>query len=340
MQVKLKDVAKIAGYSITTVSRALAGYSDVNEETRQHIIDTAKRLGYEPNQVARQLRSQSTQTIGLIIPANDRSFSNDFFSQLMQGIGDAASLDHYDVLISAQPPGEEEMVAYRRLVGGDRVDGMILARTRQNDPRIVYLKARQHPFVVSGRSAPGEVSDFPYIDVDSQEGIRLVVEHFARLNHQHIGLILPPPEVAYTGYRMQGYCEGLREAGLSYRADYVVHGDLMRSGGYEGTQALLESNPQITAIVTCNDLMGLGAMSALQGRGLRVGPDVAVAGFDDIYAAEYAHPSLTTIRQPIYEIGQRLVRILIDIITAQANGETQMVLAPVLVIRDSSGPAR
>src|SRR5690349_20383071 len=109
MPVKLKDLAKRTGFSVTTVSRALAGYSDVNEETRQYIVETASRLGYVPNQAARQLRNQSTNTLGLIIPAHERSFSNDdFFSHLTQAIGDTASLNRYDVLISAQHPGEEE----------------------------------------------------------------------------------------------------------------------------------------------------------------------------------------------------------------------------------------
>jgi LacI family transcriptional regulator len=340
MQVKLKDLARMTGYSITTVSRALAGYSDVNEQTRQHIIETARQLGYVPNQAARQLRNRSSATLGMIIPAIERSFSNDFFSQLMQGIGDSASLYHYDVLISAQHPGEEEMAAYRRLVGGYRVDGMILARTRQHDPRIAYLKERGHPFAVSGRAAPGEVSDFPYIDVDSQAGIRMLVEHFLELNHRHIGLILPPPDVAYTGYRFEGYREALHNAGLECRQEYVVHGDLTRVGGFDGAQRLLAQNPEITAIVACNDLMALGAMSAIQSAGLRVGEDVGVAGFDDVPAAEYAQPPLTTIHQPIYEIGQRLVRMVIDIIKGQPPAETQVVLPPVLVIRASSGLRR
>ncbi len=341
MQVKLKDLAKTTGYSVTTVSRALAGYSDVNEQTRRYIVETALQLGYVPNQAARQLRSQLTNTLGLIIPANERSFSNDdFFSQLMQGIGDTVSLYHYDVLISAQHPGEAEMAAYQRLVGGYRVDGMILARTRQNDPRIAYLKDRQHPFVVSGRAAPDEVSDFPYIDVDSQTGVRMLVEHFIDLNHRHIGLILPPPDMAYTGFRFEGYREALCKAGLPYRPEYVFHGDLTRVGGYAGAQALLDQHPELTAIVACNDLMALGAMSAIQARGLHVGDDIGIAGFDDIPAADYAHPPLTTIHQPIYEIGQRLVRMLIDLIKGQSPDETQVVLSPILVIRASSGSPR
>jgi LacI family transcriptional regulator len=337
MQVKLKDLAEKTGYSITTVSRALAGYSDVSKKTRQHILEIATSLDYQPHQVAQQLRNQRTQTLGMIIPANARSFSNDFFTQLMLSVGDAASLAHYDVLISAQPPDDSEMAAYRKMVGGNRVDGMILARSRRHDPRIHYLKKQYFPFVVSGRGAPDETSDFPYIDVDSRAGIKMVVEHFVALGHRNIGLILPPEDVAYTGYRHIGYREGLEQANLSYQSSYVVNGDLMRSGGYQGAKTLLDRNPALTAIVACNDLMALGAMNVIQGRGWRVGQDIAVAGFDDIPTAEYSHPTLTTVHQPIYEIGQRLVKMLLDIVNDQPPNQTQIILPCTLVVRESSG---
>lgn len=336
MPVTLKDIAEKTGYSITTVSRALAGYSDVNAKTRQQIIEAAETMGYQPNLIARQLRSQRTQTLGLIIPYNDHSFSNDFFHQLMLGIGDEAALAGYDLLISAQPPGEGEMEAYQRIVGGNRVDGMILARTRAHDPRIEYLRKIQHPFVVSGRAAPDEPSDFPYIDVDSQVGIQMATTHLIKEAHEHIGLILPPAEMAFTNYRLQGYQAALENAGLPYNPTYIFYGDLVRGSGYTGANTLLDQHPEITALVACNDLMALGAMSAIQHRGLQVGRDIAVTGFDDIPAAEYAHPPLTTVRQPIYEIGQRLVKMLLGLIDGQAAQEMHIVLQPELVIRASS----
>lgn len=337
MQVTLKDIALKSGFSVTTVSRALAGYSDVNEQTRQQIKHIANALGYQPNLLARQFRSQRTQTIGIIIPAHDYAFSSGFFSQLMLGIGDAIAIEHYDLLISAQESDDDEIATYRRIVAGNRVDGMILARTRQNDRRIQYLKEQEHPFVVSGRGAPDESSDFPYIDVDSQAGIRSVIGHLVELGHRDIGLILPPPDMAFTGFRHEGYREGITDAGIPYRPEYVVYGDLWWTGGYQGTQSLLEHYPELTAIVACNDLMALGAMSAVQGRGLLVGRDIAVAGFDDTPAAEYAYPPLTTVHQPIYEIGQRLVKMLIGIILGTPPPETQVLLPCKLMVRASSG---
>jgi LacI family transcriptional regulator len=272
----------------------------------------------------------------LIIPANDQSFSNDFFNVLLRGIGDGAALDRYDVLISARPPGDAEMEAYRRIVGGNRVDGMIVARTRQHDERLAYLKSVKHPFVVAGRGAPDEPSDFPYIDVDSQAGICAATEHLLERRHRHIGLILPPPQMAYTEYRRRGYAEALARAGIDYRPEYVFYGDLMHSGGFNAATQLLDAYPTISALVCCNDLMALGAVSAAQSRGLAVGRDLAVTGFDDIPAAEFAHPSLTTVRQPIYDIGRRLVQMLIQIITGRQPESTQILLPTTLVVRESS----
>jgi LacI family transcriptional regulator len=337
MQVKLRDIAREAGFSITTVSRALAGYDDVNENTRRRIAEVAAALGYQPNLLARQLRIQRTQTLGLIIPSADNRVSDEFFSQLLLGIGDAASQASYDLLISAQAPGEPEMAAYHRIVGGRRVDGTIIARTRQHDQRIAYLKQLNHPFVVNGRGGPDEVSDFPYIDVDSQIGIQSVVEHLIELGHEHIGLILPPPEMAFTEFRHNGYRLGLSAADLPYRTDYVRHGNLLRSGGFLNTHLLLDGHPEITAIVTCNDLTAFGAMSAVQERSLQVGDDISITGFDDIPAAEYSHPPLTTVHQPIYEIGQRLVDLLHNRITGTEQNDTQTLIYGKLVIRASTG---
>lgn len=335
--VGIKELAQKTGFSITTVSRALAEYSDVSAETRAFIRQTAREIGYQPNEVARQLRRQRSNTLGLIIPTYDHSFSEGFFSQLLHGIGDAAGDARYDVLISARSPGDDELEAYKRIVGGNRVDGIILARTRQHDPRIAYLKQVGHPFVVSGRTAPDEIPDFPYIDVDSQAGIYAATQHLIAHGHRQIGLILPPPDVAYTDYRRRGYADALSDAGIAYQNEWVFSGDLRRSGGYQGMYHLLDHHPTLTAVVCSNDLMALGAMQAAQVLGRIVGRDIAVVGFDDLFDAEYAHPPLTTVRQPIYEIGRRLVDLLIGIIQGHPPQETQILLPTELIVRESCG---
>lgn len=333
---KLKDIAQKTGFSITTVSRALAGYDDVKPDTRRQIEAVAMGLGYQPNGVARQLRSQKTDTLGIVIPSDDTRFSDDFFSELLMGVGYATAHMGYDLLVSAQT-SDDEMSAYRRIVGGNRVDGVIIARTRRHDPRIAYLQECGHAFVVAGRSAPDEPSNFPYVDVDSQDGIGQVTNHLIGLGHRHIGIILPPSEIAYTGYRLAGYQQALIHAHLPYQPHYVVHGDLRREGGRDATYNLLTHHPQLTAIVACNDAMALGAMNTIQAMGLRVGADVAVTGFDNIALAEHAHPPLTTVRQPFVEIGQHLVELLIRLIQQKPLGESQILLSPMLIIRQSCG---
>ncbi|MBK8137332.1 MAG: LacI family DNA-binding transcriptional regulator [Chloroflexi bacterium] len=206
MAVTLKDIAKHTGYSITTISRALAGYSDVSPSTRQKVQHAAELLGYQPNLVARHLQSQRTRTIGMVLPLRDQDVTSDFFTELLRGVSDRASQANYDILTSAQMYGsDEEMYAYRRIVGGGRVDGMIVARARRNDPRIAYLKALDFPFAVSGSGGEDDPSDFPHIDVDNQDGIQQATDHLIDLGHRTIGLILPPEEMAYTAQRHHGY---------------------------------------------------------------------------------------------------------------------------------------
>lgn len=334
--VKLKDIAKKSGFSITTVSRALAGYDDVNVETRDHIREIAYGMGYQPNSIARQLRSQKTDTIGLIIPAGGESFSDNFFSELLMGAGQAAAERGYDLLVGAQT-SDDPVDAYRRIVGGNRVDGVLLARTVRNDPRIAYLKSLKAPFVVAGRTAPDETSDFPYIDVDSQIGIRWAINHLTGLGHRQIAFLMPPENIAFTAYRLAGYQEGLADAGIAFRPELALYGDLRREGGRKLAHQLLDEFPEITAIASSNDLMALGAMLAIQERGLVVGQDIAVTGFDGIAAAEYSQPGLTTLRQPTRETGQHLVEMLISIIRNNPLPDLQTLLSPVLQVRESCG---
>jgi LacI family transcriptional regulator len=318
------------------VSRALAGYDDVNEETRRRIIEIADRLGYQPNLTARQLRSQHTHTIGMVIPLTPY-FSDPFFMELLSGVGRQAAEHGYDLRLSAQKPGQEELNAYHRMVAGRQVDGMVLARVHRHDPRIAYLQEVQHPFVVFGR---GESDNYPYIDVDSVTGMRWLVEHLVDYGHQRIAMILSPGELMFTALRLRGYRETLDALGLLYREDYVQEGDLSQRGGLEAADRLLALNDPPTAIIACNDMMALGAMTAIQRHGQRAGQDIAVAGFDDIPAALDAEPQLTTIRQPIYQIGRRLVDMLVSLMQQNTLDAPHILMEPELIIRDSSGKKR
>ncbi|MFQ3645567.1 MAG: LacI family DNA-binding transcriptional regulator [Anaerolineae bacterium] len=334
--VTLKDIAEKSGFSVTTVSRALAGYSDVNPRTRQLIEAIAQAEGYHPNILARQLRARRTDTIGLILPASSSRFTDDFFTAFVMSIGYAANQHQLDLLISAKSP-DQELEAYQRMVGGNRVDGVIIARVREHDPRIAYLKTTGHPFVVFGRAAPPEPSDFAYVDVDSRAGIAAVVQHLARLGHHQIALLLPPPSLSMTGERLAGFKAGLATAGLRFNPRWVAHGDLTVEDGEAMTAALLAQHPTLSAIVASNDLMALGAMRAAKAAGRQVGVDLAVTGYDNVVAAAHVHPALTTVAPPIEEIGQRLVALLMSMMQQETPAERQMLLTPTLIVRQSCG---
>ncbi|MBP7998189.1 MAG: LacI family DNA-binding transcriptional regulator [Chloroflexi bacterium] len=336
MPATLKNVADKVGISVTTASRALAGYSDVSAETRQRVIAAADELGYRPNLTAQRLQKQRTDTLGFIMPTFGPRFSDPFFSEFIAGIGNEAAAHRYDLMVSAHAPDSEgEHQAYARAARGDWVDGLIIVRTRVDDPRIKRLSQEQCPFVAFGRTECE--FDYPYVDEDSQAGMSLLVQHFINLGHRRIAIIIPPVTFMFGRYRLQGYYQTMAANGLPVMPEWVVEGDLTQRGGAEKVEQLLDLKPLPTAIIAGNDLMAIGAMRTVQQRGLQVGKDIAIGGFDDIPLSAYTTPALTTVHQPIYEIGRQACAMLINIINHRPLLEPHILLTPTLIVRESSG---
>jgi len=319
MPVTLQDIADRLGVSVATVSRALAGYDDVAPATRQRVLQAAQEMGYRPNIIARMLQKQRTDTIGFIIPTHGPRFSDPYFSELLTGVGNKAAEQEFDLLVSTRAPGAEELKAYERMVMERRVDGLLVVRTRQQDQRIAYLIEQRFPFVAFGRSDLG--ADFAYLDVDGETGLRQLTQHLIDLGHRRIAYVSAPLDLMFA----------------SHRLEVVAVGELTERSGYAAGRDFLTQDERPTAIIACNDLMALGVISAAQGLGLTVGHDVAVAGFDDIPLAEHSHPPLTTMRQPIYEIGQRICEMVICLLQGETLEERHVILEPQLVVRKSCG---
>jgi LacI family transcriptional regulator len=334
--VKLKDLAAELGLSVTTVSRALAGYGDVAEGTRRRVLQAAEKRGYVPDVTARRLQKGRTDTLGFIIPTSGPRFSDPYFSELLAGIGNKASQHNYDLLVSTRPPDTpEEVAAYRRMVESRIVDGLLVVRTRLKDHRIAYLAQVGFPFVAFGRSDLDV--DFAYVDEDGFRGLELVTQHLIDLGHRRLAFIAAPENLMFCNYRRAGLEAALQRNALVLKPGYYIVSDLTQRGGHAAMNALLELSPPPTAVVACNDLMALGAISAAQKRGLVVGCDVAITGFDDIPLAEHSHPPLTTIHQPVYDIGRRICDMLVQLVRGEEPGERQVLLQPELIIRESSG---
>jgi LacI family transcriptional regulator len=335
LAVTLKDIALKVGKSVTTVSRALHGYDDVSPETKELVRQVALDMGYFPSSFAQGLQKQKTDTIGFVLPTYGPRFTDPFFSEFLAGVGNKAGTLGYDILVSTCPPGDQELLTYQHKVQTRRVDGFIIVRTRRQDLRINYLCQVGFPFVAFGRiEAP---CDFPHVDEDSEYGMRLIIDHLANRGYKRIGFLAAPHDLMFAALRMNGFIEGLKVHNLPLEESLIVTGDLTQRGGYAKTKVLLDLPDPPDAIVASNDLMAIGAIRAVQERGLRVGMDIAITGFDDTTMSEHTHPPLTTVNQPVYQIGGMVTEMLIKRIQGVTLDYEKILLMPSLIIRQSCG---
>ncbi len=335
MAVTIRDLAEKLNLSITTVSRALDGYTDVAEETRKRVVKAANEMGYEPSYAARQLRRKRTDTIGYILPTSSPRFSDPFSVNFLTGLCDEAATQNIDLMVTSCPPeSEQEQHQYRRWVHGRRVDGLILNRTRLDDWRIGFLAQENIPFVSLGK---GEgTTSYPHIDIGDAEGVRHLVLHLAQKGHTRIAFIGARPNLVIQKERYQGYRLGLDDARVAFDASLVLQGDLSEESGYLAAQKLLALQNPPTAILGINDLTALGVMHAAKERGLYIGTELAIAGYDGIKETEYTNPPLTTIHQPTYDIARELARMLIRAIEGESVSPNHSI-RPRLLIRASTG---
>ena len=336
MPVTIRDIAAELDLSVSAVSKALNDYPDIAPETRELVKETALRMGYRPSAAARSLRTRRTDTIGLVFCIIDRHLTDPYYLDLLASIGEECSRHSFDLLLSACTDRGQERSAYERMVGGKRVDGMILTGIRYGDERIAYLVEKGVPFVAFGRSE--QDWDFAYVDADRVKGAEDGVQHLIDQGYQRIGFIGLPTELICAAERCQGAQRALERNGLDLDQRLGIHCErLTREAGYQAMQDLLDLDDPPDAACVCSDEMAMGAMRAVQERGLILGRDFGIVGFDDIPVAAQVQPPLTSIRQPIYEVGTRLCQMLIELIQGEHLAERHVILDPTLVVRESSG---
>ena len=335
MVTTIRDVARRLNISITQVSRALDGYDDVSEETRQLVIQTAHEMGYVPNQAARQLRRRRSDSIGYILPADTPRFTDPFFAEFIAGLGDEATAHGFDLLVSTAPPNSPtERQAYERWTHSHKVDGLILNRLQLKDWRVQYLAQLGFPFVTLERSL--DDCDYPSVEVNGQRWFQVLVDHLVSLGHRRIAYIGASPDLRIQVDRFDGYQDGLQAHGLALDASLVVQGDLTSQGGYLAAERLLSLPTPPTAIACVDDSTAIGVLHAARERGCTVGKDLAVTGFDGIDGFEHTQPPLTTINQPVYQIARQLVQMVWAQMLSKPLPENRLQVEPVLEIRQST----
>jgi DNA-binding LacI/PurR family transcriptional regulator len=332
----IKDVAKVAGVSIATVSYVLNDSGAVSNETRQRVLQAVEKLGYRPSVIAKGLQARESRMIGYSwrpVPPNQ---FNPILEKFIHSMAEAAARHDYHILTFPCPEPYDEVGIYRDMAESGRVDGFILPNTNLNDRRIRYLLEAGFPFVAFGRSNPDW--DFPWVDVDGTDGVRQAVNHLLELGHRRIACLAWPEESLTGRYRLNGYLSAMADAGLALDPEWVVRAEHSYRSAFPATQSWLALPPdrRPTAVVALSDLMAIGVMNAAANAGLEVGPDLAVIGFDDAPITDYLRPPLTSLRQPIAEVGERAVTMLIDLVRGEMPSPAHVLLKPQLIVRDST----
>lgn len=334
--ITIRDVAERAEVSPSTVSHVINETRHVSADTRERVLQAMVDLNYQPNRLARSLRSRRTQTLGVLLPNN----ANPFFAQVLEGI-EAAGYDHgYNVILGNANDDPQRELAYLDTLLSKQVDGVLLVSTGAYREALDFLAARETPVVMVDRSPGDGYNDFAIDTVftENRRGGVLATEHLLALGHRRIGCIAGPSMINSSAARVVGYRQALEAAGLPVDEQLIVSGDFLHESGYRACHALLSLTERPSALFVCNDLMAVGALYAAHEAGLQVPRDLSVIGFDDIPLASFTLPRLTTIAQPARQLGERAVELLVKRLADREEPATHERLPVQLVERDSCQP--
>ncbi len=314
-KVTIQEVARNAGVSKGTISRVLNGRDGVNSQTRTLVLGVVERLGYVPDPGARQLARRGRHVIGLALDGDERRGST-YYGILRDALEERLSSEGY----STQIQRDNQLAT--------DLDGLILLGVHLDDPRPMQLERLKTPFAMVGRSLERQ----SWVDVDNHGGLLAAVQHLTNLGHQKIAHL----SGAHTGQasvqRLEGYCTAMQLAQLEVHKDLIWDGDFTELGGYRAVRRALEAKLKFSAIAAASDEMAIGAIAALEDAGQRVPWDISVTGFDDLPVA--ARAGLTTIRQPIFEVGIRAAELLLERMSGKAASSA--LVATSLVVRHST----
>jgi LacI family transcriptional regulator len=338
----LKELALKLGLSPTTVSRALNGYPEVNEVTRERVVAAAKRHNYRPNTRAIRLATGRAMAIGHVIPvASKHEMVNPIFADFIAGAGETYSRNGYDMVLSIVPDDDEEAV-YRDLHARGTVDGIIVHGPRLNDPRLPLLDKIGFPFVVHGR-ATGASTPYSWLDVNNRRAFQRATEFLLDLGHRRIALLNGLEFMDFAIRRRTGYVDALMARGITPDPALMYSDEMTEQRGFRAASSMLAQPDPPTAFLVSSMISGMGARRAIEDRGLKFGTDVSVIIHDD--ELSYLRngedvPIYTATRSSVREAGRQAAEMLIDIIARPDAGPQQRLLEAELIIGHSTGPAK
>ena len=335
MSINLRQLAKLLELSPTTVSRALAGYSDVSNKTRRRVKEIARKHKYFPNPVAQRLQKGKTEAIGIALSPGYNYFKDTFFIDLLAEISFSLSKIGYDLTIAIAPDSSKEIESLKRMVQGKRVDGIILTMTKAKDNRISYLLDQNFPFVLYGRTEDPRSHSF--VDMDGELAFREACKLLIELGHKRIALINGELEYMFPKFCLDGYKNGLKSAGINFDSKLVKEWKQNdeKLNSFQHTLALMKLPQPPTAILFYTEA-SQGILQALQQINLVVGKDISLIGYEDLDIAKTSIPSLTTICPPMREAAKKLVEMLMEKIDGNPQDGFEKIFKTEMIIRQST----
>ena len=330
----IKDVARHANVSISTVSHVVNRTRFVSDKARQEVEAAIRALDYVPSAVARSLKSNTTKTVGMLIP----NCSNPYFAEIVRSVEDHCFDRGYTLILCNTDDEPHRQSVYLQVLAEKRVDGLIIISTGEDRDLHALLQGLTTPTVLLDREVTHVHCDL--VETAHAQGGQMATEHLLQRGHRRIACIGGPAELSPSTQRIQGWRNALAQAGLTEEAaDLLWHSDFTSQGGFNAMQAILQSPRRPSAVFVCNDLMGIGALSAAHEAGVRVPQELSIIGFDDIELARFTSPPLSTIVQPKQRIGELAVDMLLERIQGGRTEARQMLLQPELVVRGSTAAA-
>ena len=334
--VRISDLALELGLTKGTVSRALNGYEDISKRTRQRVTHVARMRGYVPTTHARRLAMGLTETVGLVLPPMTSQPVNTFVSEFIDSISSALNLHGYDLLVHSVNSDESEVEQYKRLVQSRKIDGFIILRTLEVDPRVDYLLNEGFPFVTHGRTA--RMTEHDWFDIDGEKAFRDATLHLIKLGHQMVGFVGGGKEFFSAQLRLKGYRTVMDEIYNKKITGLEQPGNLTGLGGEAAAHILLRQDPPPTAILCANDATALGVIKAARVLGFRIPQQLSVIGYDGIALGGYLDPPLTTLTFSIEKSGKEIVNMLLRRLKEPGLPFISKLASATLKLRGSEGP--
>lgn len=335
---RIVDIAERANVSPGTVSKILRGSYTGSQKTKEYVLKIAKELGYTPNIIASSLKSRKSRTIALIVP----EISVPFFPELSRGVEDIAKENEYNMILCNSNNDPIQEVKYLESLEKRWIDGIIFSRITGNTLRekIPTLLTNKVRMVFVDRVPKENNLPIAMVEIDNEKATYDAVKFLIKLGHNSIACITGPLNTRIAQQRLEGYKRALKENNLPIKDELIVEGTFKLDSGFRGVNILLERGINFTAIFACNDLMAVGAIKALKKRGLSVPEDISVMGFDGIPLCEYIEPALTTVAQPMYEMGRTAAILLFESIKEGTMPRGHIILDTRIEVRESTREVR